>query len=69
VTKLLKEPIIQSTRDMATTTETLHFENARAALQLLGGDERNLHALEEELSLKAMGGSDWRARRRRWRAE
>lgn len=59
MTKLFKEPIIQSTRDMATTTETLHFENARAALQLLGGDERNLHALEKELSLKATARDGW----------
>ena len=59
MTKLPKEPTIQSTRDMATTTETLHFENARAALQLLGGDERNLRALEEELSLKATARDGW----------
>ncbi|MEY4689944.1 MAG: hypothetical protein RIT19_269 [Verrucomicrobiota bacterium] len=41
------------------TTETLHFENARAALQLLGGDERNLHALEKELGLKAAARDGW----------
>lgn len=41
------------------TTETLHFESARAALQLLGGDERNLHALERELGLKAAARDGW----------
>jgi phosphate starvation-inducible PhoH-like protein len=41
------------------TTETLHFENARAALQLLGGDERNLHNLEKELGLKAASRDGW----------
>ncbi|MFM8358643.1 MAG: PhoH family protein [Verrucomicrobiota bacterium] len=35
------------------TTETLHFENARAAQQIYGGDERNLRALETELGVKA----------------
>ena len=63
---------IRPTRDMANpthatppatgatiTTETLHFENARAALQLLGGDERNLHALEKELGLKAAARDGW----------
>jgi phosphate starvation-inducible protein PhoH and related proteins len=41
------------------TSETLHFENARAALQLLGGDERNLHNLERELGLKAAARDGW----------
>jgi phosphate starvation-inducible PhoH-like protein len=41
------------------TTETLHFESARAALQLLGGDERNLHTLERELGLKATARDGW----------
>ncbi len=41
------------------TTETLHFESARAALQLLGGDERNLHTLERELGLKAAARDGW----------
>jgi phosphate starvation-inducible protein PhoH and related proteins len=35
------------------TTETLHFENARAAQQAFGGDDRNLRALEKELAVKA----------------
>ncbi len=43
----------------AIATETLHFENARAALQLLGGDERNLHALEKELGIKAAARDGW----------
>lgn len=42
MTKLSKEPIFAGKQDMAITTETLHFENARAALQLLGGDERKV---------------------------
>jgi phosphate starvation-inducible PhoH-like protein len=41
------------------TIETLHFENARAALQLLGGDERNLHSLEKELGVKAASRDGW----------
>ena len=28
------------------TVETLHFENARAAQQTYGGDDRNLRAVE-----------------------
>jgi phosphate starvation-inducible PhoH-like protein len=59
VTKLPEEPIFAGKQDMAITTETLHFENARAALQLLGGDERNLHALEKELGLKAAARDGW----------
>ena len=35
------------------TTETLHFESARAAQQVFGGDERNLRSLEQELGVKA----------------
>jgi phosphate starvation-inducible PhoH-like protein len=35
------------------TTETLHFDNARAAQQAFGGDEKNLRLLESELAVKA----------------
>ena len=35
------------------TTETLHFENARAAQAVFGGDERNLRSLEKELNVHA----------------
>ncbi len=35
------------------TTETLHFESARAAQQVFGGDDRNLRSLEQELGVKA----------------
>jgi phosphate starvation-inducible protein PhoH and related proteins len=35
------------------TTETLHFENARAAQRLFGGDERGLRSLEKELGVRA----------------
>jgi phosphate starvation-inducible PhoH-like protein len=52
-------PATASSPASATATETLHFENARAALQLLGGDERNLHALEKELGLKAAARDGW----------
>lgn len=34
-------------------TETLHFESARAAQQIFGGDEKNLRALETELGVRA----------------
>ncbi len=48
-----------SSSDETPTLATLHFENARAALQLLGGDERNLHTLEKELNLKATSRDGW----------
>ncbi len=35
------------------TIETLHFENARAAQQVYGGDDKNLRSLESELGIKA----------------
>jgi phosphate starvation-inducible PhoH-like protein len=35
------------------TTETLHFESARAAQQIYGGDEKNLRTLEAELGVRA----------------
>ena len=34
-------------------TETLHFENARAAQQLFNHEPRNLQTLEAELGVKA----------------
>jgi len=40
-------------------TETLHFENARFAQQLLNNDAQNLHALEESLQLKATLRDGW----------
>jgi phosphate starvation-inducible PhoH-like protein len=40
-------------------TETLHFENARLAQQLFNNDPRNLQALEEELSVKAVARENW----------
>ncbi len=36
------------------TTETLHFESARAAQQVFGGDEKNLRTLEKELGVKTI---------------
>jgi phosphate starvation-inducible protein PhoH and related proteins len=41
------------------TSETLHFDSARTALQLLGGDERNLHQLEKELGVRATSRDGW----------
>jgi len=35
------------------TTETLHFESARAAQQIFGGDEKSLRSLELKLGVKA----------------
>jgi phosphate starvation-inducible PhoH-like protein len=40
-------------------TETLHFENARVAQQLFNNDPKNLHALDEELGLKATVREGW----------
>jgi len=40
-------------------TETLHFENARAAQQLFGNDARNLALIEAELGVKATSREGW----------
>jgi phosphate starvation-inducible PhoH-like protein len=40
-------------------TETLHFENARAAQQLYNNEPRNLQALETELGVKATCREGW----------
>src|SRR4030095_13027356 len=40
-------------------TETLHFENARMAQQVLGNDERNLKTLETELGVRATTREGW----------
>ena len=40
-------------------TETLHFENARLAQQLFNNDPRNLQALSDELSVKAVARENW----------
>src|SRR5262249_937311 len=40
-------------------TETLHFESARFAQQLLNNDAHNLHALEESLGVKATMREAW----------
>src|SRR3989442_550899 len=40
-------------------TETLHFENARAAQQLFNHDPRNLQALDHELGVKATSREGW----------
>lgn len=39
--------------------ETIHFENPRLAQQLFGTDSRNLHALDEQLSLKSTARDGW----------
>ncbi|MDB6019903.1 MAG: ybeZ [Pedosphaera sp.] len=39
--------------------ETLHFENARLAQQLFNNDPRNLHAMEEQLGVKATSREGW----------
>ena len=41
------------------TTETLHYESARAAQQLFNNDERNLRSLETELGVKAVTRDGW----------
>jgi phosphate starvation-inducible PhoH-like protein len=40
-------------------SETLHFENARAAQQLFIGDPKNLHRLGEELGVQATSREGW----------
>lgn len=40
-------------------TETLHFENARFAQQLLNNDTQNLHTLEQILGIKATTRDGW----------
>src|SRR5580692_1416197 len=40
-------------------TETLHFENARAAQQLFNHEPRNLQAIEAELGVKATSREGW----------
>jgi phosphate starvation-inducible PhoH-like protein len=40
-------------------SETLHFENARIAQQLFGGDPQNLAQLEEVLAVKATSREGW----------
>ena len=40
-------------------TETLHFENARAAQQLFNHDPRNLDALQRQLGVKATVRDGW----------
>ena len=41
-------------------TQTLHFENARFAQQLLNNDTQNLRALEQILGIKATTRDGWR---------
>lgn len=40
-------------------TETLHFENDRLAQQLFNNDPKNLQALSDELSVKAVSRENW----------
>lgn len=40
-------------------SETLHFENARLAQQLYNNDPKNLQAIEDELSVKAVSRENW----------
>jgi phosphate starvation-inducible PhoH-like protein len=40
-------------------SETLQFENARLAQQLYNNDPKNLQALEDELSVKAVSRENW----------
>jgi phosphate starvation-inducible protein PhoH and related proteins len=41
------------------TTETLHYDSARAAQSLFGNDEKNLRALETRLGVKAAARDGW----------
>lgn len=41
------------------TSETLHYESARAAQNLFANDERNLRTLETELAVKASSREGW----------
>jgi phosphate starvation-inducible PhoH-like protein len=44
---------------MSKKTETLHYENARAAQQLFNSDPRNLELLEDQLAVKATSREGW----------
>ena len=44
---------------MTTHSETLHFETARFAQQLFGGEGKNLLALEKQLAVKATSREGW----------
>lgn len=44
---------------MKSSTETLHFENARVAQQLYNNDPQNLRTLEEHLGVKATSREGW----------
>ncbi len=41
------------------TSETLHFDNARLAMQLVNNETRNLQLLEERLGVKATSRDGW----------
>jgi phosphate starvation-inducible protein PhoH and related proteins len=41
------------------SSETLHFENARLAQQLINNDPKNLQSVEEELQVKATAREGW----------
>ncbi len=41
------------------TSETLHFENARLAMQLVNNETRNFQVIEERLKVKAMSRDGW----------
>lgn len=41
------------------STETLHFENARLAMQLVNNETRNFQILEEKLGVKATSRDGW----------
>jgi phosphate starvation-inducible protein PhoH and related proteins len=41
------------------SSETLHFENARLAQQLINNDPRNLQAVQDELQVKATAREGW----------
>ncbi len=48
-----------STTPPSTSTETLHFENARVAQQLYANNPRNLQVLEQKLEVKATSREGW----------
>ena len=41
------------------TTETLHFDNPRVALQVLGNDPASLETLQQELGVRAVARDAW----------
>jgi phosphate starvation-inducible PhoH-like protein len=52
-------PLETQSAEPSTSTEILHFENARVAQQLYNNDPHNLQVLEQKLDVKATSREGW----------